>query len=415
MSDVLSCHAKEELTVEMDCEVLVIGAGPSGTVAASKLKKEGVDVRVVEKGRFPRFVIGESLIPRCMDHFEEAGLLNRLKSEGFESKLGARFIRDGQTCQFNFSEQYTTGWTWTWQVPRARFDQVLAEETMRKGVPIAFGTGVSSIEFGDESQVVRMDNGEHIRCKFIIDSSGYGRVIPRMLDLDEPSSMPPRSAFFAHVDDPRRPEGEEGTQITFVVLSQEVWYWIIPFSDGITSLGFVGPPEYFEELGTDLEMEFRKHVGAEPMFSERFSNVSFRVGPTLVRAYSIGVKQLFGRGYALTGNATEFLDPVFSSGVSFATESGLLAAKLAARQVKGGEVDWQAEYADYINQGVDTFRSYVKAWYNGDLQEIFFHSNHNAKIKRQICSVLAGYVWDTTNPFVSSHKTVLGNLRRIIS
>lgn len=100
-------------------EVLIIGAGPSGCVAASFLHNQGVKIKVVEKKAFPRFVIGESLLPRCMHHFEEVGLLESLKECGFEIKAGARFLKEGKICNFDFSKKHTKGWDWTWQVPRA--------------------------------------------------------------------------------------------------------------------------------------------------------------------------------------------------------------------------------------------------------------------------------------------------------
>jgi flavin-dependent dehydrogenase len=116
----------------------------------------------------------------------------------------------------------------------------------------------------------------------------------------------------------------------------------------------------------------------------------------------------------LCGNATEFLDPVFSSGVTFAMESGSKAAKLVCEKLKGNSVDFQKEYTDYMMQGIDTFRTYVSGWYNGDLHEIFFSKNQDEEIKKQICSVLAGYVWDLNNPFVKKHQRAVKSLADII-
>src|SRR5688572_30283182 len=104
-------------------DVLVIGAGPSGTVAASIVNQQGFKVKIVEKLKFPRFVIGESLLPRCMEALEAAGFLEAIKKKGFQEKFGAKFVRDGLVCDFNFAESFTEGWKWTWQVPRAEFDQ----------------------------------------------------------------------------------------------------------------------------------------------------------------------------------------------------------------------------------------------------------------------------------------------------
>ena len=111
-------------------DILIIGAGPSGCVSASYLANKGVNVRVIEKSKFPRYVIGESLLPRCMDHFEEVGLLDCLKAQDFEIKSGARFLKDDIVCNFDFSKKFTEGWDWTWQVPRDKFDDTLAKDCL---------------------------------------------------------------------------------------------------------------------------------------------------------------------------------------------------------------------------------------------------------------------------------------------
>ncbi|PCJ83276.1 MAG: pyridine nucleotide-disulfide oxidoreductase [Flavobacteriales bacterium] len=399
-------------------DVLVIGAGPSGTVAASIVHQNGLKVQVVEKQKFPRFVIGESLLPRSMEHFEEAGFLDALSSQGFEKKFGAKFLRDGQECLFDFSKQYYDGWTWTWQIPRADFDKVMADEVEKMGVPIHYETGVVDVKFNGSDSITTVEdnagNKREIEAKFIIDSSGYGRVLPRLLNLDETSDLSAKHSIFTHCKDTNRPEGIKGSQITFVVHRQDVWIWVIPFSNGITSLGVVGEPYFFEDFSGTPEERLRKIIEEDPHFNERFRDVEYLIEPREIKGYSIGTKKLYGDGFALTGNSAEFLDPVFSSGVCFATESGLTAAKLASQQIKGEAVDWEKQYAKYIMHGINVFRSYVKAWYDGSLQDIFFARNENPKLKRQICSVLAGYVWDETNPFVVKHERAIKALSDVI-
>ena len=130
--------------------------------------------------------------------------------------------------------------------------------------------------------------------------------------------------------------------------------------------------------------------------------------------YSAAVKNLYGDGFALTGNSSEFLDPVFSSGVCFATESGMLAAKLAEREIKGENVNWEIEYADYMRYGIAVFTTYVREWYTGNLQDLFYHQPENPDVKQKICSVLAGYVWDKTNPFVAKHDNLIKNMAHLI-
>ncbi|WP_310992961.1 NAD(P)/FAD-dependent oxidoreductase [Aequorivita marina] len=413
-------------------DVLIIGAGPSGCVAASYLQNNGINCKVVEKNTFPRFVIGESLLPRCMDHFEETGLLDCLMEQDFEVKSGARFLKNGIVCNFDFGKKYTPGWDYTWQVPRADFDHTLAKEIVKKGVDLSFGHEVTNVEFvssaplgdgdhspqgvGDSITTVKDENGEvyKIKAKFIIDSSGFGRVLPRLLDLDMPSSLDANSAIFTHVNEPNRPKGTEGTIITFDVVRDDVWLWVIPFSNGNTSIGFVGPTEFIESFkGTNTE-KMKEMLKISDYYYDRLKELEFLFDPYMIKNYSKAVKQLYGKGYALTGNSAEFLDPVFSSGVTFATESGLKAAKLITKELQGEKVDWEADYTGYIMKGVDVFRTYVKEWYTGNLQKIFFHRPENPVIKEQICAVLAGYVWDETNPFVKNHDRLVKTVAKVI-
>jgi 2-polyprenyl-6-methoxyphenol hydroxylase-like FAD-dependent oxidoreductase len=136
-------------------DVLVIGAGPSGCIASAYLQSQNIKVRVVEKAKFPRPVVGESLIPRVMDHFDEIGIVPALVAEGFEKKWGARFIRGEQICVFDFSQKYGEGWDWTWQVPRAHFDDVVAREVQKQGVLIDFQTELLTIDMREDGREQR--------------------------------------------------------------------------------------------------------------------------------------------------------------------------------------------------------------------------------------------------------------------
>lgn len=404
---------------DVQVDVLIIGAGPSGCVAAAYLHKQNIMVKVVEKSVFPRFVIGESLLPRCMDHFEEVGLLDALVDQNFEVKSGARFIRGETVCEFDFSEKYTEGYDWTWQAPRADFDFALTEELKRQGVDIAFSQEVVAVAFnedGSSQTTVKTENGEHynVQAKFIIDSSGYGRVLPRLLNLDKPSAIPEHSSIFTHVKELDRPEGTEGTFITFDVLDTDTWFWVIPFSNGNTSIGFVGKTDFINSFEGTPEERLAEMLKHSSYYYERFKNVDFLFEPKIIQNYSKSVTQLYGKGYALTGNSAEFLDPVFSSGVTFATESGLKAAKLITKELQNERVNWEQDYAEYMKKGVSVFASYVKEWYTGNLQTIFFEGVENKDIKRQICAVLAGYVWDETNPFVKNHHRLIRTVADVI-
>jgi flavin-dependent dehydrogenase len=400
-------------------DVLVIGAGPAGTVAASIVNKAGYKVRIVEKMKFPRFVIGESLLPRCMEALEEAGFLDAVKEQKFQEKGGAKFVKDGKTCDYRFADQFTKGWEWTWQVTRADFDKTLADTVEKMGVPIDYETTVTAIEFQDSDSITTVvdknGNSSQIKARFIIDGSGYGRVIPKLFNLDKPSNLPPRKALFSHTVDLHREMSDEPNRITIVVHKPGIWIWIIPFATGITSLGYVGDPSFFSNYSGNTEEQFRNMIAAEPYLKERFKNVELLFEPRVLESWSSTTDRFFGKGFVLTGNVTEFLDPVFSSGVTLATVSSQIAGKLVVEKLNGREIDWENEYMKIMMQGVDTFRSYVMAWYEGTLDTIFFANDQDKLIKSQICSVLAGYVWDLTNPYVKNHKTWLHRLASMIT
>jgi flavin-dependent dehydrogenase len=407
--------------MSMDTEkvdVLVIGAGPAGTVAASIVNQAGFKVKIVEKQKFPRFVIGESLLPRCMEALEEAGFLEAVKEKGFQEKFGAKFVKNGKICDYFFADQFTPGWTWTWQVQRADFDKILADTVEKMGVEVAYETSVTAIDFQGADSLTTVEdlngNQSFIKARFIIDGSGYGRVIPRLFQMDKPSNLPPRKALFTHTVDLNRSLADEPNRITIIVHKKGIWVWVIPFSNGITSLGFVGEPEFFEEYKGNGENQLRAMIEAEPYLSERFNKVEFVFEPRVLQSWSGTTDRFYGDGFVLTGNVTEFLDPVFSSGVTLATVSSQLAGKLVIRKLRGETIDWEKEYTIPMMQGVDTFRSYVMNWYDGTLDTIFFADNQDPFIKSQICSVLAGYVWDLDNPYVKNHRHALSKLSSLI-
>lgn len=401
-------------------DVLVIGGGPAGSISAAVLHKNGLNVRVVEREKFPRFVIGESLLPHCMDVLEDTDLIEPVRQRGFQEKYGAKFMKGDTVADFVFADQFSKGWSWTWQVQRADFDHTLITAVAGRGVRVDFETTVTAIEFlPDESSIttIQRNDGstETIAARFIVDASGYGRVIPRLFNLDRPSSLDPRKAIFAHVTDVRRNNYDEPNRIIAVMYAPGVWTWIIPFSNGVTSLGFVGSFEFFDNLPGDQAEKYRACINGNAYLRKRFGDASWVFEPRKLEAWSAATDKFSGKGFVLTGNVTEFLDPIFSSGVMFATVSSHKAANLVVRKLKGEDVDWNNDYAEFIRQGVETFRTFVMAWYDGTLERIFFSKNPDPVVKAQICSVLAGYVWDQQNPFVRNHEKALRGLARLIA
>ena len=402
-----------------DVDVLIIGAGPAGSSAAALLQREGFKLLVVEKQTFPRFVIGESMLPSSMTWLKEADLLEAVEKQMFMRKNGAVFLRGKETCNFDFSSQFTDGFKYTYQVPRADFDKALADTVAARGVEFLYQHSVAAVSFQPThaSATIEKSDGSkfEVRAKFILDCSGYGRVLPRLLDLESPSKFPNREALFTHVTGDLRPAEREEGKIWICMHPDGAWIWIIPFSNGKTSVGAVASAEFFQKFPGEPDEQLRAILMSDPNSAKRLANMKFVFPSQRISGYACSVKKLHGERFALVGNATEFLDPIFSSGVSLAFASANRAAKVLTRQLRGEAVDWQAEYADYVMQGINTFRSYVSAWYDDKLPQIFFTQQKNPDIMRQICSVLAGYVWDKSNPYVAQPDRALPLLAHIVS
>lgn len=406
-------------TAELDSDVIIIGAGPSGAIAAALLRQKGHQVTILEKQHFPRFSIGESLLPQCMTFIEEAGMMPAVEAAGFQYKNGAAFHYDGRNGAFDFREKFTPGWGTTWQVQRDRFDQILAQEAEKQGTPIHYGHEITAADFSGEQPVlsVRTDDGRQYqaRARYVLDASGFGRVLPRLLDLETPSEFPVRVSLFTHIEDRIDHPGHDRNKILITVHPEhrDVWFWLIPFSNGRSSLGVVVRPDMLESRsGEPLEI-LQQMVSEDSNLSEVLANAQWDTPVREIRGYSRNVRQLCGKNYALLGNAAEFLDPVFSSGVTIAMKSASLAVGVLDRQLRGEEVDWQAEYAEPLMVGVDTFRTYVNAWYEGSFQDVVFAENPSEQIKAMVSSILAGYAWDADNPYVSESERRLGTLAEI--
>lgn len=391
-------------------DVAVIGAGPAGSVASALLRKKGYQVCVLEKQHFPRFVIGESLLPHCMEMLEEAGFADAVRAEpGFQLKNGAAFSWGSRYTEFDFTDKFSDGPGTTYQVRRAVFDKILIGEAAKQGVEVRFGHGVTAFDnSGDFARLnIETDTGEsyELTAKFVLDASGYGRVLPRLLDLETPSHLPPRQAHFTHIDDNIAHPKFDRNKILITTHPQhrDVWIWLIPFGDNRCSIGVVGTPD---KLVGESETVLKKFVYECPMLNEILdkavweNDFPFRS----IQGYSANVKSLHGRHFALLGNAAEFLDPVFSSGVTIALHSAKLAADLLAKQLEGGTADWDTEFAEPLMIGVDTFRTYVDGWYDFRFQNVVYAPDRSPEISRMLSSILAGYAWDTENPFVAKSE-----------
>jgi flavin-dependent dehydrogenase len=397
----------QKMNKEPPVDVLVIGAGPAGAMAAVLARRHGLSVRILEKTRFPRFSIGESLLPQSLVLLEEAGLLDAVEKAGFQYKDGAQIVRGDRKIDFEFSMKICAGLPYAYQVTRADFDLILANEAQRLGADLRYEQEIVAVDFSTDRPVLtsRDDGGiEAIHTAgFVFDASGFGRVLPRFLALDRPAHFPVRASLFMHVEDRIADADFDRNKIRVAIHPEreDIWYWLIPFSHGRASVGVVAEDAVLQACAGDPTERFNTLIAQEPGLKRMLRNAS-PLWPEAreIRGYATAVSSLHGRNFALLGNAGKFLDPVFSSGVTIALKSAALAVPLAHRQLRGETVDWDAEFAGPLMLGVNTFEGYVETWYEGALQTIMFSDRRPPRVYEMLCSVLAGYAWDTGNPYV---------------
>ncbi|MBV1932237.1 MAG: tryptophan 7-halogenase, partial [Porticoccaceae bacterium] len=338
----------------------------------------------------------------------------------FQFKHGAAFVRRNEYSDFDFREKFSVGPGTTYQVLRAPFDQVLAEEVERQGVTISWGHELVDIDLNGPAPVLSIlddtKQAYQLHTGFILDASGFGRVLPRLLKLDRPSDFPSRTSLFTHIEDNIDAEqfDRDKIRITIQHANTDVWFWLIPFANGRSSIGVVAQDAFFSGGDEDINQQLQAIVADEPTFSPLLGRAKFDTPAKQMSGYASTVSNLWGPGYALLGNAGEFLDPVFSSGVTIAMKSASLAAAALDRQLQGEKVDWAADYAAPLQIGVDTFRVFVQAWYDGRFQDVIFApGNANKKVREMICSILAGYAWDQNNPYVKDSERRLNTLAEL--
>ena len=293
-------------------DVLIIGAGPAGSVAAALLVQRGFSVRVLEKQKFPRFSVGESLLAQTLGLIDEAGLLESVLTAGFQYKNGAVFVRGGQYSEYNFANKSSAGYGYTFQVPRADFDHLLINQAERLGAEVRYEVEIVGADFagGTPKITARSKDGEITvhQPKFVLDASGFGRTLPRLLNLEEPSSFPLRSALFTQVHD-YIPSGEFDRQkirVTIHEQHQDVWYWLIPFSNGKVSIGVVAADEFLKQYSGSNEERLWALHHEDPALKQLLRNAKPAIPVGELRGFAANVKTMSGPGFALLGNSAEF-------------------------------------------------------------------------------------------------------------
>lgn len=385
-------------------DAAVIGGGPAGSTVATELARAGRSVILFEKEKFPRFHVGESLLPYNLPLFERIGVGEKIRGAGFQQKYGAFFWNEatGGTRPVLFEKARDDRHPMSYQVKRAEFDQLLLDHSASCGATIREATAVSDVLFEEGRAVgvaVRHGAGtkedQEVRAKVVVDASGQTALLSRKLGTRKFDSRLKRAAVFAHYEGVARPAGKQAGDI-LLPIDDDVWYWIIPFSDGTASVGAVFDPAVIRgPEGETLEARFERLIARSNRMPALLAGGRRTSKVHGISDYSAASARLAGDGYVLVGDAATFLDPVFSTGVFLGMATGERAAhaidRALSRHDRVDAADLKA-YEREANRLFKRFRRFVYAFYDPVFFEAFCTEDPFESMRAAVTSVLAGGV-----------------------
>ncbi|WP_373303092.1 NAD(P)/FAD-dependent oxidoreductase [Streptomyces fructofermentans] len=354
-----------------DFDVIVIGGGPAGATTAALLAKRGHRVLVLERERFPRYHIGESLIPGVMVPMEELGLKERMEAKGFERKYGGTLVWGNNEVPWNFS--FTTGGRipYAFHTRRADLDTMILDRARELGAfVVEEATVKDSIEengrvVGLKYTVRGLDGTHEARASLVIDASGQARVIGRKYSEITWNEQLRNVAVWTYFDNCHRLPGDEWTNI-LIEGTQEGWFWGIPIDKGVFSVGYVTRSDVANQSDKSLEELFVSEIESTTKLKELLKDATPAAGYRTARDWSYTNDRFHGDGWVLVGDAAAFVDPLFSTGVALATLAGSTLSKIVDQILKHPEIEEKAldRYSNAYRDFFDDIRSFVEGFYD---------------------------------------------------
>lgn len=377
--------------------MLVIGGGPGGSATSTFLAKAGHKVLLLEREHFPRFHIGESLLPYNRRIFEALGVWEKLEGAGFPKKFGAQFhLGNGaKATKFVFGEGKFTQEPEAIQVERAVFDDILLKHARTCGVDVREGWSVQSVQYGADSALVtaRDDSGiEHtLEASFVVDASGRANITGNQDGLRVIHPRLKKLAVFGHFENVQRDTGDKGGD-TVIVRLEDKWFWIIPVSDSKTSVGCVLDREGFSGGRQSPSEVFHRFVASSRVMQERMASARLIGEIQVTSDFSYHNKRFYGPRLIRIGDAAGFMDPIFSAGVYMAMFSGKLAAEAIDVALRSGG-DGHAGFAKYekrVRSAMQFYWRLVEHFYTTPFMEVFLEPRHRLSLPAAVNAVLAG-------------------------
>jgi flavin-dependent dehydrogenase len=384
-------------------DVAIIGGGPAGSTAATLLAQAGRRVVVLERDKFPRFHIGESLLPFSTQAFDRLGVREKL-NRTFLPKHGGEIMAACGTKRitFYFKDGYKASRDRAYQVTRSEFDKLLLDHSRENGAEVREETEVRKIDFSDESVTLTISqrvegnaearHSEKIDARYLLDCSGRQTILGNFFRLKKSYDHLQKFSVFAHYENVNRPPGIDGTLIR-MVRGLDRWFWMIPLTATRMSIGVVMDTVTFRALKLPAEQALEQCIAEQPLLLAEMGNAE-RVSPVYSAGdYSYRNRKLFGDRWLLAGDAAGFIDPVFSSGVFLAIMSAEKAAD-ALHEVlrdKSRKARLFRDYSRRVNRVMDVYLTFVSAWYRGkEFIEVFLNPTETLQLAPAVNAVLAG-------------------------
>jgi flavin-dependent dehydrogenase len=355
--------------------VVVIGGGPAGSTASTLIAQHGYRVQLFERERFPRFHIGESLIPETYWVLQRLKMLDKMKQSHFVKKYSVQFVNaNGKlSAPFYFWDNKPHECSQTWQVVRSEFDLMMLRNAEEQGVAVHEATRVLDVLFADGRAVgvrIQKEDGsqEEVRAQVVIDASGQSALLQSRFKLRLWDPVLNKGAIWTYWEGAYRDTGrDEGATLVLQTANKQGWFWYIPQHNNMVSVGVVAPFDYLFKGRGSHEQTYQEEVDRCPAVKERVSIGRRVTGYFATKDYSYRSQKVAGDGWVLIGDAFGFLDPLYSSGVLLALKSGELAADAVAEGLSRGDVSAAqlGKWGPMFNQGVDRMRRLVCEYYDG--------------------------------------------------